>query len=118
MSITQSPLSQSDPSSNRAHIRQIDSAAWAVFFIWVGVVMLAGVPWAWFLIGVGVVILGAQLMRWMSGLALEAFGVSVGFIVLAAGVWELLSLSWTLMPIVMIVLGIYLLWRAFSPTSA
>jgi hypothetical protein len=79
--------------------------------------MLAGVPWAWFLIGVGVVMLGAQLARWISGLTIEAFGVSVGFIVLAAGVWELLSLSWTLMPIVMIMLGIYLLWKAFSPTS-
>jgi hypothetical protein len=80
--------------------------------------MLTGVPWAWFLIGVGVVMLGAQLVRWMSGLKIEAFGTSVGFIVLAAGVWELLSLSWTLMPIVMIMLGIYLLWKAFSPTSA
>jgi hypothetical protein len=89
-----------------------------VFFIWVGVVMLAGVPWAWFLIGVGVVMLIAQLARWVSGLTIEAFGVSVGFIVLAAGVWELLSLSWTLMPMVMIMLGIYLLWKAFSPTYA
>ena len=39
-------LSQSKERSDQDKgLRQIDSAAWAVFFIWVGVVMLAGLPW-------------------------------------------------------------------------
>ncbi|WP_375306548.1 hypothetical protein WI560_01055 [Bradyrhizobium sp. A11] len=115
MSITQPDMTQF-PSPNSA--RQIDSAAWAVFFIWVGVVMLAGVPWAWFLVVSSFVVLGAQVLRWMSDLKIEAFGISVGLILLAAGVWELLSLQWPLMPIVMILLGVYLLWKALSRRSA
>lgn len=60
-SIPAGPQEPSDKSSERS--RRIDSAAWAVFFIWVGVTMLAHLPWAWFLVGVGVFILGAQICR-------------------------------------------------------
>ena len=109
-------LAQSrEPSSRDQGLRQVDSAVWAVFFIWVGVVMLAALPWAWFLIGVGVLILGAQALRWQWNLKVETFGVVVGFIILAAGIWDLLSLPWPLMPIILIVLGGYLLWKALSP---
>ncbi len=119
MSITQSNLTPSPESSERnERLRQIDSCAWAVFFMWVGVVMLAGVPWAWFLVGVGVLILGAQMMRRMWNLNVEAFGVAVGLIIFAGGVWDLLSLPWPLMPIILILLGAYLLWKALSPTPA
>jgi hypothetical protein len=109
----QSSLAQfqepSDKSSERA--RQIDSAAWAVFFIWVGATMLAHVPWGWFLIGVGALILGAQICRWQMGLVVDGFGVACGVIFLAGGAWELLALRWPLAPVLLIVLGGYLLWK-------
>ncbi|WP_375157147.1 hypothetical protein [Bradyrhizobium sp. RDT46] len=112
MSITQSPLTDSSrPSGQDERARQIDSAAWAVFFIWVGVVMLASMPWAWFLVGVGVLITGVQIVRRQQGLKIEMFGVIVGLIMLAAGVWDLVALSLPLMPIILIVLGGYLLWK-------
>jgi len=106
-----------DSSQHPDRSRQIDSGAWAVFFIWLGVVMLAGLPWAWFLVGVGVLILGAQLMRQQRNLKIETFGVVVGLIILAAGIWDLLALPLPLMPIVLIVLGGYLLWKTLSPTA-
>ncbi len=119
MSITQSNLAPSSQSPDRNQsVRQIDSAAWAVFFMWVGVVMLAGVPWGWFLVGVGILFLGAQMMRRMWNLKVEAFGVAVGLIILAGGVWELLSMPWPFMPIILILLGAYLFWKALSPTPA
>ena len=115
MANMQTPLAQSQEPSNRDEgLRQVDSAAWAVLFIWVGVVMLAGLPWAWFLVGVGVLILGAQALRWQRNLKVETFGVVVGLIILAAGIWDLLSLPWPLMPIILILLGGYLLWKALS----
>jgi hypothetical protein len=98
--------------------RQIDSAAWAVFFIWLGVVMLAGLPWDWFLVGVGVLILGAQMIRQQRNLKVDRFGVAIGFIILAAGMWDLLALPLPLMPIILIVLGGYLLWKTFSKTQS
>lgn len=114
MSIT--PLTESPrPSGRDDRARQIDSAAWAVFFIWVGIVMLAGMPWAWFLIGVGVLVLAAQIVRQQRGLTIEMFGVVIGLIMLAAGVWDLLALPLPLMPVILIVLGGYLLWKTLSP---
>ena len=118
MSVTQSPLNDSaTPSSQDERSRQIDSAAWAVFFIWVGVVMLAGMPWAWFLVGIGVLIVGAQVVRRQRGLKVELFGVIVGLIMLAAGIWDLAALPLPLMPMILIVLGGYLLWKTLSPST-
>lgn len=112
-------LSQSrDRSDQDKGLRQIDSAAWAVFFIWVGVVMLAGLPWDWFLVGVGVLILGAQILRRQWNLKIDTFGVVIGLIFLAAGIWDLLSMPWPLMPIILIAVGAYLLWKTLSPTTA
>jgi hypothetical protein len=106
------------PSHPDGRVRQIDSAAWAVFFIWVGVVMLVGLSWDWFLVGIGVLILGAQVMRRQSNLKIELFAVVIGVIILAAGVWDLLSMPLPLMPIILIALGAYLLWKTLSPTPA
>ncbi len=109
------PFHETSDQHDRA--RQIDSGAWAVFFIWLGVVMLAGLPWAWFLMGVGVLILGAQLMRQQRNLKIETFAVVIGLIILAAGIWDLLALPLPLMPIVLIALGGYLLWKTLSPRA-
>jgi hypothetical protein len=115
MASTQSPDVQSEVPSERS--RQIDSGAWAVLIIWVGVVMLIGVPWAWFLAGVGALMLGAQMLRRQSNLTVEPFGVAIGLIFLAGGVWELLALPLPLIPIILIVLGAYLLRKAVWPSS-
>jgi hypothetical protein len=85
---------QEPPDKSSERPQQIDSAAWAVFFIWVGVTMLAHVPWGWFLIGVGALILGAQVYRWQMDLTVDGFGVACGVIFLAGGAWELLALQW------------------------
>lgn len=119
MASMQSSLAQSDePSDRDERLRQIDSAAWTVFFMWVGVVMLTGLPWDWFLVGVGVLILGAQMLRRQWNLKIDTFGLVIGVIILAAGVWDLLSLPWPLMPLILIALGAYLLWKTLSPTTA
>lgn len=118
MASLHSPLpGPAESSDQHGRSRQIDSAAWAIFFIWVGVVMLTGLPWAWFVVGVGILMLGAQIARQQRGLNIERFGVVVGLIILAAGVWDLLALPWPPMPIALIVLGAYLLWKTFSPRS-
>lgn len=104
------PQASSDPNSEFS--QRVDSGAWAAFFIWVGVTMLAHVPWGWFLFGLGVLILGAQTSRWLMGLKVDGFGVACGVIFLAGGVWELAALPWSLAPVLLILLGGYLLRKA------
>jgi hypothetical protein len=120
MDTTQSPLAQFQGTSDRSdpHARRIDSAAWAIFFIWVGVAILAHIPWGWFLIGVAILILGAQAVRRQMNLKVETFGLVVGLIFLAGGVWELLALQWPLIPILLILLGGYLLQKAVRPGTS
>ena len=95
--------------------RNIDSVAWALFFIFVGVAMLAQVPWGWFLIGIGVVTAGAQIVRWQTGLKVEGFWAACAVVFLAGGAWDLLALPLPLAPVLLIGLGVVLLgkliWR-------
>lgn len=98
--------------------RQIDTAAWAVLFIWLGIVMLTGLAWAWFLVGVGIIIVSAQVVRQQRNLKVERFGVVIGLIILAAGIWDLLALPLPLMPIILIALGGYLLWKTLSKAAS
>jgi hypothetical protein len=92
--------------------RQIDSIAWAAFFIWIGIAMLAEVPWGWFVLGIGVLVLTSQFGRWQMGLSIEAFWVACGAVFLAGGLWNLLNLPWPLAPILLILLGLGLVAKA------
>jgi hypothetical protein len=91
---------------------RIDALAWAVFFIWVGIAMLVAVPWGWFLLGIGVIILAAQFARWQLDIDIEAFWVACGAVFFAGGLCTLLALPWPLAPILIIVLGVWLLGKA------
>ena len=62
MNSIQPAFNESSSASEAA--RRIDTTAWALFFIWVGIAMLMEVPWGWFLVGVGVLTLAAQLFHW------------------------------------------------------
>lgn len=43
--------------------RKLDALGWGLFFIWIGVAILADVGWGMGLIGVGLIILGALAAR-------------------------------------------------------
>ncbi len=91
---------------------KLGSVAWAAFFIWVGIAMLANFPWGWFLLGVGILILAAQCARWFIGLKIEGFWIACATVFIAAGLWTLLNLPWQLAPILIILLGMVLLGKA------
>jgi hypothetical protein len=99
-------------SSPEQPARKLELAAWAVFFIWVGISMLAEVPWGWFLLGVGTLILATQSARWLFGMKIEGFWAVCGAVLLAGGVWKILDLPWPLAPILLILLGLALLGNA------
>lgn len=43
--------------------RKLDAIGWGLFFIWIGIAILANVGWGFGLIGVGVIILGGFAAR-------------------------------------------------------
>jgi hypothetical protein len=43
--------------------RKLDTVGWGLFFIWIGVAVLADVGWGVGLIGVGLIILGVLVAR-------------------------------------------------------
>ncbi len=112
MNGTQASLGQGSSAETGERARQIDSVAWALFFIWVGVALLAPIPWGWFLVGVAVLILAVQLVRWQIGMMVESFWVACGAVCLAGGLWNVLELPWPLAPILLILLGVALLGKA------
>ena len=91
---------------------KVDTAAWGLFFVWVGVALLANVGWGPGLLGIGLITLGAQFARKYFGLGVEGFWVVVGLLFAFGGVWELLEVQYSLVSIVLIVAGVALLVSA------
>lgn len=97
-----------------ATAHKLDAFAWGLFFIWIGIAFLANLGWGIGLLGVGILILGKQMARKYTALAVEMFWVVVGLLFLLGGVWELLAVHVSLIPVVCIVAGIALLISAIS----
>jgi hypothetical protein len=112
MNSPQSAFDQASPDETSGLARRLEAGAWAVFFIWAGISMLAGVPWGWFFVGVGVLTLVAQFARRQMDMKIEGFWVACGTVFLASGVWELLAIPWSLAPVLLILLGVVLFWKA------
>ncbi len=98
--------------NRRALNKKLEAAGWGLFFVWIGIALLADVGWGVGLIGVGIIILGAQLSRSYLSLRLEGFWVVVGFLFVVGGVWELFNVQLALVPILCIVAGVALLASA------
>ena len=99
--------------NRRALAKKLESAGWALFFIWIGIALLAHVGWGVGLLGVGIITLGAQAARKYFGLKLEGFWVAVGFLFVVGGFWKLVNVQLGLLPILCIVAGIALLASIF-----
>lgn len=91
---------------------KLDVFAWSFFFIWIGVALLSNVGWGIGLLGVGIIILGKQATRQYMALGFETFGVVCGVLFVLGGIWELLSVRISLVPIVCIAAGAALLLSA------
>lgn len=96
--------------------RMLDTIGWGIFFIWLGIAFLANADWAAVLLGSGLIMLGSQLARSYFSLTVNRFGVMLGIIISAAGIFRLLDIqldktpipAWAL-PILLIVLGVAIL---------
>lgn len=100
--------------TQRAHTtaHRLDVFAWSFFFIWIGIALLSNLGWGIGLLGVGIIILGTQATRKYMALGFETFGVGCGLLFVLGGVWELLSVRISLVPVVCIAAGAALLLSA------
>ncbi len=89
--------------------RKLEAAGWGLFFVWVGIALLAHLGWGAGLLGVGIIVLGAQAARKYFDLKLEGFWVAVGFLFVVGGIWKLFNVQLGLLPILCIVAGVALL---------
>lgn len=94
--------------------KNLEAAGWGLFFIWVGISILAGFSFAVGLLGVGIITVGVQLVRKFYNLKLEGFWLIVGLLFIIGGIWELLRIEVQLVPILIIVAGIVILISIFK----
>lgn len=108
---THHPVITTQDGHTTAH--KLDVLAWSFFFIWIGIALLSNVGWGIGLLGVGIIILGKQATRKYLALKFETFGVVCGALFVLGGVWELLSVRISLVPVICIAAGVALLLSAF-----
>ena len=95
-----------------SNAHKLDVLEWSFFFIWIGIALLSNLSWGIGLLGVGIIILGKQATRKYMALKFETFGVVCGVLFVLGGVWELLSVRISLVPVVCIAAGVALLLSA------
>ena len=93
--------------------RKLDAAGWGLFFVWMGIALLADVGWGIGLLGVGIITLAGQAARRYFGIAVDGFWVAVGILFLAGGIWELAKIQFSMVPFLLILAGAAVLASAF-----
>jgi hypothetical protein len=100
---------------------QLERIGWALFLIMIGGLMLVpGVPGGVWLIGTGLIMLGLNAARQANGIPMSAFTIVLGIAAVVLGVAEIVGAGLPVFPILLILIGASILWRAFGerePTS-
>ena len=89
--------------------RSVDSIGWALFFMWVGVALLANLSWTVSLIGTAAIILAVQVTVYFRGERPDVFMAAVGVVLLIGVVTHIYGSVWSLFPALLIVIGIAML---------
>jgi len=86
--------------------KNLEAVGWALFFIWIGIAVLADFGFAIGSIGVGIITLGSQTARKYFNFKFEGFWVIAGLLFVLGGIWELFKIEFDLLPILIIVAGL------------
>jgi hypothetical protein len=92
--------------------KRLDAIGWGLFFIWIGVALLAQLGWGVGLLGVGVLALGGQAARFWSGLKMDGFGIGFGALLVVGGICHLLDIRHGLTPVICVAAGLALVISA------
>lgn len=103
--------------ANSTFARSIDSVGWALFFMWVGIAMLGSFSWTVSLIGTAVIMLGVQATLFFRRERLDIFMLAIGVVLLFGTITDMYGLPWTLVPGLLILIGIMMLADTLRPHS-
>lgn len=95
--------------ANTTFARSIDSIGWGLFFMWVGVALLASFSWSVSLIGTAAIILLTQGVLFLRGHRMDIFMTAVGIVLLVGAATDVYDSLWSLFPAMLIVVGIAML---------
>ena len=94
--------------------RKLNAASGGFLFIWVGITLFASAGWGLGLVGVGFVVLGEQLARKYFAIEFEKPWVVAGLLIFLGGVVVMLGLESSIVPVLLIVIGVALLGSTVS----
>jgi hypothetical protein len=100
--------------------RRLEGIGWALFLIMLGGIGLvpdAVVPEGTWLIGVGLIMLGLNLARYLNHIPMSSGTLFLGILALLAGVTSVVGIELPIFPIVLILLGLSALSKAFFAKS-
>ena len=112
MSIDHSTETKTLPIRTDNLTRRLHATAWGLFFVWIGVAVLANLGWSWTLVGLGLIMLGEQMARTRFDLKINGLWTACGAIFLIGGLWEVFRFDWPLAPLLLILVGLGILWNA------
>jgi len=101
-----------DAEANARLGRRLETAAWGLFFVWLGVIWFAEVGWYWGMIGIGAIFLGEAMIRGVYDLKVSGVAVMFGILFLGGGIWGLAAAPFALLPTLFVLFGLAMVWRA------
>lgn len=107
--------SPADPRKQELN-KRLETVSWGLFLIMLGGLFLVpSVPQGTWLIGAGVIMLGLNAVRLVLGIRASWFTLILGTIALLAGIGSVLGIDMPVGPILIILIGLAIIVRAFQP---
>jgi len=101
--------------------KRMESVAWGLFIIMLGgfaFVPKEMVPKGAWSVGVGVIMLGLNLARYLNKVRMSGFTTVLGIIALVGGIVQLMGFTQLEDAILLIILGIYIIFKPFFDKHA
>jgi hypothetical protein len=95
---------------------QFERMAWGLFLVMIGGLALVPgqiVPAGTWLVGTGLIMLGLNAARQMNGIRTSTFTIVLGIAAVVLGVAQVVGTNLPIFPLLLIVIGASILWRAF-----
>ena len=103
-----------DAQAARHLSRQLESAAWGLFFLWMGIAWFSGIGWYWGMVGVGVIFLGEAIIQFHRNLSVSPMAVLFGLLFFTGGLWGISTAPFALLPVLFVLFGIAMVIRAIT----
>ncbi len=103
-----------DAETKNSLARQVETATWGLFFLWLGIAWYGGLGWYWGLTGVGAIFLGEAIIQALQDLKISGMAVLFGILFLVGGLWGVASAPFALLPVLFVLFGVAMVFRTIA----